>query len=260
MLAHKRKQIIKELVDKYRIVRVSDLSERFGISDVTIRRDLKELEVEGILKRTHGGAVKASNISAEAALAHMESMMAHEKMLIAQTAFHLIEDNDAIILDSSSTASHLASLIKNGDKKNLTLVTNSFKAVMELYNCDHVELIHIGGVITKNIISSTGTIAENTLKSLRVDKAFIGVNGIDFRNGLTTPSILDSQLKKAMIGAANQAYVLADSTKFNQTYLSIICPASEVDYIITDEHVDEETAYNACSIGINLRIAKDIFR
>ena len=119
MLAHKRKQVIQELVDRYRTVRVSDLSERFGISDVTIRRDLKELEEAGLLKRTHGGAMKVTNAAVEPSLVELENARVREKFQIAQMAYSQIRDNDAIMIDSSTTASSIIPLLKSGEKKNI---------------------------------------------------------------------------------------------------------------------------------------------
>ena len=216
MLAHKRKELIKEMVDKYRIVRVSDLSARFQISDVTIRRDLKELEEAGLLKRTHGGAIKISNAAIDPSLVDLETIHVKEKLQIARQAYTQIRDNDAIIIDASSTVAYLPSLLKNGDKKNITLVTNSFRAVMELIDSPNVEVIHIGGQIRRKLQSSIGPIAEAALRSLKVDKAFLGCNGVDFRSGYTTTNLYEGQIKRMMMQSANETYMLADSSKFDK--------------------------------------------
>ncbi len=254
MLAHKRKQLIKELVDKHRVVRVADLSEKFHISDVTIRRDLKELEEAGMLKRTHGGAIKVTNAAVEPSLHELQMVNVEQKIRIARAAYNMINDNDAIIIDSSATIAHIATFLKEGNKRNITLVTNSFRAVMDLVHCENVEIIHIGGQVRRNIVSSIGSIAENALKTLRVDKAFIGANGIDFKNGITTPNLFESQIKRAMMMSANETYVLAESAKFHQTYLSIICPVHAVDTIITDDGIDTETIRTASDMGVGLMV------
>ena len=257
MLAHKRKQMIQELVDRYRTVRVSDLSERFGISDVTIRRDLKELEEAGLLKRTHGGAMKVSNAAVEPSLWELENARVREKFQIAQMAYNQIRDNDAIMIDSSTTASSIIPLLKSRKKKNITLVTNSFRAVNDLLTCEEVEVIHIGGQLRRNLQSSIGSIAENALKTLRVDKVFIGVNGVDFTIGYTTPNLFEASIKRAMLENANERYILADSSKFHQTFLSIICPPDGIDHIITDSSIDPESVSQAEAASVDLIIAPD---
>ena len=255
MLAHKRKELIKEMVDKYRIVRVSDLSERFPLSDVTIRRDLKELEEAGLLKRTHGGAIKITNAALDPSLVDLETIRVKEKMLIAREAYQQIRDNDAIIIDASSTVAYLPTLLKNGDKKNITLVTNSFRAVMDLIDCENVEVIHIGGQVRRKLQSSIGPIAETSLRSLIVDKAFLGCNGVDFRCGFTTTNLYEGQIKRLMMQSATEIYMLADSSKFHQSFISVVAHIDQVDYLITDSGVDQESIAESEKAGIHLIVA-----
>lgn len=255
MLAHDRKQYILDLLNKNKSVAVTQLSELLNTSEVTIRRDLKDLEKIRALKRTHGGAVKNISTAFEPQIAELEQENVEKKKAIAYEAYKLIKDNDAIIIDSSSTGAQLAAFIKNGKKKNITVVTNSFKTTWELMYADNVEIIHIGGQVRSNINSSIGAIAEVALQSLRVDKAFIGINGIDFENGFTTPNLFESQIKRAMMNSAYQVYILADSSKFNQTYLSIVCPISRVDCLITDSDISEKIVSQADDYGLDLIVA-----
>ncbi len=255
MLAYKRKELIKEMVAKYRIVRVSDLSEQFHTSDVTIRRDLKELEEAGLLKRTHGGAIKVTNTAFDPSLVDLETTHVAEKMQIAQEAYRHIEDNDALFLDPSTTVSYLVTLLKNGDKKNITLVTNSFKVVMELVDHPEIEVIHTGGQLRNKLQSAVGPLATAALQNLKVDKAFIGCNGVDFDSGFTTTNLLEGQIKQMMIASANQTYLLADSNKFHQSFLSVVAPIDGIDYWITDTGIDREAVENAEQAGVQLIVA-----
>jgi DeoR family fructose operon transcriptional repressor len=255
MLAHDRKQFILDLLIKNKSVSVAQLSEMLQTSEVTIRRDLSELEETKALKRTHGGAVRNVSTAFEPHIFELEQENVEKKKAIAYEAYRLIKDNDALIIDSSSTGAQLANLIKNGKKQNITVVTNSFKTAWELMYADNVELIHVGGQVRSNICSSIGSIAEVTLQGLRVDKAFIGINGIDFQNGFTTPNLFESQIKRAMMNSAYQVYILADSSKFNQTYLSIVCPISRVDCLITDSDIAEKEINDAEQNGLKLIIA-----
>jgi len=255
MLAHDRKQFILDQLGKNKSVSVSQLSEMLNTSEVTIRRDLKDLEEANALKRTHGGAIRMMSTAFEPQIFELEQENVEKKKAIAYEAYQLIKDNDAIIIDSSSTGAQLAKLIKNGKKQNITVVTNSFKTTWELMYSDNVEIIHIGGQVRNNIFSSIGAIAEGSLQSLRVDKAFIGINGIDFEIGFTTPNLFESQIKRAMMNAAYQVYIMADSSKFNQTYLSIVCPVSRVDCLITDDEITEAEKAGAVDNGLELIVA-----
>ncbi len=120
---------------------------------------------------------------------------------------------------------------------------------------EKVELIHIGGQVRSNVCSSIGSIAETTLQGLRVDKAFIGINGINFEDGFTTPNLFESQIKRAMMNSAYKVYILADSSKFSQTYLSIVCPISRIDCLITDSDITEKDKNDAEQNGLKLIIA-----
>lgn len=255
MLAHDRKQFILDLINKDRSVSVTQLSELLNTTEVTIRRDLKDLEKVSALKRTHGGAVRNISTAFEPQITELEQENIEKKKAIAYEAYNLLKENDAIIIDSSSTGAQLANLIKDGKKRNITVVTNSFKTAWELMHADNVELIHIGGQIRSNIYSSIGPIAEAALQNLRVDKAFIGINGIDFENGFTTPNLFESQIKRAMMKSAYQVYILADSSKFDRTYLSIVCPISRIDCLITDSDITEKSISLAQENGLELIIA-----
>jgi len=256
MIAHERKQFILDLLMKNKSVSVAQLSEMLDTSEVTIRRDLKDLEKENALKRTHGGAIRKMSAAFEPRFSELASENVERKRAIALEAYKLIEDNDAIIIDSSSTGAQLAKLIKNGTKKHITVVTNSFVTAWELMHSDNCEIIHIGGQVRDNISCTIGAIAEASLRSLRVDKAFVGINGIDFEIGFTTPNLFESQTKRAMMNAAYRVYIVADSSKFGQTYLSIVCPVDRVDCLITDDGITENQKKTAEENGLELLVAK----
>jgi len=256
MISEKRKQTILEILKKTRVVQVNELSKLLGASEVTIRRDLQELEDRGFLKRTQGGALSNDNATFEPPMIELEKENVEQKQTIAKEAYEFISDNDAILLDSSSTVRQLAYLIKNGHKRNITVVTNSFKTIIDLLDAENIELIHIGGQVRKNIYSTVGPIGIKTLETLRVDKAFIGVNGIDIQSGFTTPNIFESEIKRAIITSAKQVFVLADSSKFNCISLSIICQINSIDYLITDNGILEKDYKEIRETGLKLIIAK----
>ena len=256
MIAHERKQFIIDLLNKNKSVAVTRLSEMLKTSEVTIRRDLKDLEKENALKRTHGGAIRKTGMAFEPQISELAQENVECKKAIAHEAYNVIEDKDSIIIDASSIGTQLAKLIKNGDKKDITVVTNSFITSWELMSAKNVELIHIGGQARYDIYCTFGAMAEEALKSLRVDKAFIGINGIDFDSGFTTPNLFESQIKRAMMDAAYQVYIVSDNSKFNKSYLSIVCPIDRVDCLITDSGITQSQMRSAEESGLDLIVAQ----
>lgn len=235
MLAQERRDRIIELVNTNKIVRVSDLSELFSTTDVTIRRDLDELQAQKKIRRIHGGAIPLKATSKSLTQEELSIRCPSEKKMVAQCAYHFIEDNDAILLDASTTALELVRLIIEGPKKNLTIVTNSFKAIALLQPRYDMDLFHIGGQVRRDMDSTFGALADTLLKNIRVDKCFLGTTGIDIYFGYSDPNFNDSSIKKGMISAAKQKFIIADHTKFNDSYIGKFADFSgSIDYLITD--------------------------
>ena len=259
MLTEERWQHILNILHSNGIVSVSELSKRLNTTEVTIRRDLSKLEQEGRLKRTHGGAIRNDHSSGtyfEPLFSQLEIANAELKTQITRKAFDLVSDSTAIIIDSSSTAKQLCQLIRMNPPSGLMVVTNSVRVVLDLSICKSVEVILIGGQVRSNLISCTGPLTELLLDQLRVDKAFIGINGIDFKdNVLTTPNISEAAIKTSMMKCAKEIIILADHTKFNKTYLCKVCNVTDVDTVITDNQVDPAIVEEAKDCGVSLLIA-----
>ena len=216
-MEERRNEILKELDRKGR-VKVTDLSKEFGCSEVTIRNDIKAMDIEGLLKRTHGGAVKVET--------------ERERKYSAETIYRNVTQ-----------------------KKQIAVVTNSLIAGNELAGVGHVELFMIGGYVTGHLAATMGDVAIQNMSKFHVDKAFIGVHSINFNVGLTSIATPQMEVKKAIMKAAEKVYVLADSSKFGGGYLSVICPTNEVDKIITDDGVSKEDIQKAKELDIPLVIA-----
>jgi DeoR family fructose operon transcriptional repressor len=256
MLLEQRKQDILRLLKENNIVKVADLSKTYNASEVTIRKDLSALEKEGRLKRTHGGAMVFSNAAYEPAMDLLEKENVEEKKRIALKSYEFIDDNDAIILDSSSTVRELAKLLTSSNKKGLTILTNSIRTAEVLLNNDNIEVIIIGGSIRRNSSATIGQIAVNTIKNIKVDKAFIGVNGIDIEYGFSTPIFAVSEVKQASIQAANQVYILSDKSKFHKTSLAKICEINDVDFLITDKDISLNYLDSLKKTGLEIILAE----
>ncbi|MEM1483803.1 DeoR/GlpR family DNA-binding transcription regulator [Oscillospiraceae bacterium PP1C4] len=235
MLAEERKSKIIEIVNKDRIVKVAELSKVLSTTEATVRRDLDELQKQKKIRRIHGGAISLKPTSKAFTENELLILCMEEKKKIAKKAYEFIDDNDAIIFDSSTTALELAKLIAEGNRKYLSIVTNSFNIVSILANKSDLRVLHTGGQILYNMNYAVGVITENMLRDLKVDKCFLGTNGIDPNYGYSVPTFEDASVKKCMLGAAKQRFVLADHTKFGESYMGKFAGfLGEVDYLITD--------------------------
>lgn len=251
-----------EMIQETKVVSVTDLSKKFHVSDVTIRRDLMELEkTTEKVRRTHGGAIwsdfAVKGMNYEPLYPELENANQDIKDQIAVSASRLINDYSAIMIDSSSTAKQLCSFILKNPPQGLTVVTNSVRVAMLFSDSPTIEVIIIGGQMRKGIVSCIGHLAESAIKQIRVDKAFLGINGVDFaENTLTMPSLTEGAVKSEMISSSKETIILADHTKFGKTYLYKVCNATEVDLIITDKGVSAATVSQAEKCNANLLIAK----
>ncbi|PWJ51860.1 DeoR/GlpR family DNA-binding transcription regulator [Faecalicatena contorta] len=241
-MQERRKVILKEL-EQNGYVRVSTLSQLLQCTEMTIRRDLSEIAEEGLLKRTHGGAVKIGNNFVTDNVKDLLYSNLHRKIYISKIAYNMIDDQDTIFLDDATTCLYLAGEIKKNVTKSVNVITNSILLASELMQTAHVTLKMIGGDAAANLSATVGPEALEQIRKYRADKAFIGVNGIDFQKGITGIGYPQMEIKQAMLGHAEKIYILADSSKFGYTYLSHICQLDEVTAILTDS--DLRAAYKA---------------
>ena len=201
---------ILALLQQYGSISVTQLSERFRVSEVTIRKDLSFLEQQKKLYRTHGSAILISPYISDR---HVNS----------------------IIIASGTTMAFLAREIK--PQGRLTVITASVPVTQILSQDPDVDVIQLGGITRSSSVSVVGPFAEQMLRSFNCSKLFIGVDGIDPDFGLTTTNMLEASLSRAMIDAAQKVVVLADSSKFGRRGFSKICDLESVDRIITDNRV-----------------------
>lgn len=239
MLNVERRNKILELIEQHGKVRVGDLSRRFKTSEVTIRNDLKDLQGRGLVRRAHGGAVKVERVSVDPSLKVKAERHAEEKRRIGAAAAALVRDGDSIILDSGSTTQQVAAHLKG--RKDLKVITNGLNVAQELLGAKNVQLIILGGVIRQNSYSVVGHFAEQMLTQLSADKLFLGADALDLDFGLSTPNLEESQVNRMMTQIARERILVADSSKFGRRSLSRIAALSEIDKIITDNDLDEET-------------------
>ena len=238
MLANQRREKIFELIQEDGSAKVINLSKIFKVTEVTIRQDLEKLEKEGLVIKEHGGAfLKDIKDQVQSfSLGHRENI--DKKELIAKKCLEFIKNGDTIILDSGSTTTEIAKHLKGF--KNLTVITNALNIALILGAESGIELIVTGGEFKPPTLSLTGQKTADFFKGLNVGKLFLATAGISLKAGLTFPSISDLVVKKAMIEAADITYLVADSTKIGKSAFASLGALSLIDYIITDNEIEEK--------------------
>ena len=238
MLPNQRRDKILDLLKEDGSAKVIDLARLFKVTEVTIRQDLEKLETEDLIVKEHGGAY-LKNVEDQVrsfSLIHQENL--DKKAIIAQKCLEFIESGDTIILDSGSTTTEIAKKLKG--IKNLTVITNALNIALMLGTESGIEVIMTGGEFKPPTLSLTGQKAADFFKGLNVQKLFLATAGISLKSGLTYPSISDLVVKKAMIDAAEITYLVADSTKIGKSALASLGALSLIDYVITDEGIEDK--------------------
>lgn len=233
-------------------VKVLDLCNDLNVSSVTIRKDLKLLEDKNLLFRTHGGGTLANPYTSDRPVNEKEKIRAEEKTNIGARAASLIELNDCVIIASGTTVLSLARNIQV--KGNLTVITAALNVAGELVHHPDIEVLLLGGILRKSSTSVTGPYAEKILEDFSCSKLFLGVDGIDIEFGLTTTNVMEAQLNRKMIKAAQKTIVLADSTKFGKRGFGRICGLEDVEQVITDNGISDHQVQTLRGMGIEVTI------
>jgi len=228
----RRDQILAYLSARDR-TSVSELSQTLGVSEVTVRKDLDQLEAQGVLTRVHGGAVVSGRGRLELYFAAREQEHLEEKRRIAQAAAALVQSGQRIFLDASTTALQVTRLIK--DREDLIVVTNGLYTALELNFCAGITTIVVGGTMRRRSSSLVGSLNQNSLQRLRVDIGLFGARGVTARDGLMESEIDEAQLKQQMASASSLVVGIVDSSKFGTLAFSAFALPHEIDRIITDD-------------------------
>jgi len=254
MLAEERRSRLVELVRVRRFVSLPELTQQLEVSESTVRRDLDQLEQEGTLRRIHGGVLYGGDTPG---LPHFEAQKADElarKRAIAKTAVGLIEDGDTILLDGGSTTYELARLLVG---RPLHVVTTSLP-VANLFAPDaSSDLVLIGGNICSRSGVARGPYADKMLGMVRVRKTILSVAGIK-EEGFFNNNLLLIATEQAMMDAADEVIVVADSSKFGRQSLGHLCPLKEVDRLVVDDGISASWREIVAGAGVELLIAESI--
>lgn len=233
-------------------VSVSELSERFDVSAVTIRNDLANLERQGLVVRTHGGAMSRPESIQEPAFALRKRLHSQEKDRIARAAADLVRDGDSIALDASTTAWHLARYLK--DRHELTVLTNGLFIALELADSPGVTVVMPGGMLRSGSNSLIGEMGAGIFDRYHVQKGFFGAWGLTLQEGLTDLNEYEVDLKRLMVERSKEVIAIIDSTKWGQVAFSTFAPLEKVDQVISDAPVPEAMIFGLKERGIKVTL------
>jgi DeoR/GlpR family transcriptional regulator of sugar metabolism len=235
--------ILQELL-QHGQVSVERLARRFNVSAATIRRDLTELEQQGLLHRNHGGAVPVAPMLYEAfrhvssSFQEQEQQCAAEKRRIGLTAANLVSDGEIIAIGAGTTTTQVARSLRH--RKGITVVTNAVNIAMELSHLPDIKVFITGGYLSGDWFAVVGDTAQRNASEIFVDKVFIGVDGIHPEHGLTTNYPEQAAIHRSMLRQARQRIVVADHRKIGQLGTSLILPASDIHTVVTDKDTSDQ--------------------
>ncbi|MCB9458466.1 MAG: DeoR/GlpR transcriptional regulator [Anaerolineaceae bacterium] len=248
------KQIMIHLNQHGQIL-VDDLAEKLDVSPSTVRRDLTQMERQGLLRRFHGGAELVQPLLYEPfrtsiTFSNQEGLNSEEKRRIAKAAADMIQSGKIVAFSSGTTTTQITRYL--GHVSDVTIVTNTVNVAMELSQRQDINVFVTGGYLSGGWFSLVGEAALQAIKSLYFDTVFIGLNGIDPQNGLTSHYVDEAAIVRGMIHQANQKIVVADHSKIGVTARARICEIDKVDMLITDDMVSVEhvTAFENAGLQV----------
>ena len=252
LLAEQRRRKILDLVEQKSQITVQELVEKFSVSAVTARGDLDALAEEGMVVRSHGGAVRRLEASQDYPLRLKETLHHAEKVRIGRAAANIIQSKETIILDSGTTTAEIARHLKSRKLQSLTVITHALNVASELMDATDVSVIMIGGLLRPVSRSFVGPQAEAMLKEFHADRLFLGVDGFDLEVGPSTPDVLEAQLNSLMVHVAKEVNVVADFSKLGRRSVSRIGSLTDIHRLITDTRAPDDFSDSLRKSGIEV--------
>jgi DeoR family transcriptional regulator of aga operon len=252
-IGQRRKYILDHIV-KDGFVKVSELAESLGVTQTTIRKDLKYLEAQGVLQRAHGSAIPPSQQIMDINLSAKKLINYEAKQKIAEKAASLIKSDDSILIASGSTITLFAEALK--PKGRLNVVSISVNISAHLGDIPGITVMQVGGILYGNTLSVLGAEASNTIENLFCSKVFFGIDGLDLDYGITCGTGEEASITQKMIQSAQTSIVLADSSKLGKRGFARICEVGDIDILITDSGLPMEARQKIEDMGVKLIIAE----
>jgi DeoR/GlpR family transcriptional regulator of sugar metabolism len=233
VFAAERRQLILEMVRANGAVSLRELARVVQTSEVTVRRDVRALEAEGLLDRRHGGAVLPGGLARESGFPQKSHLASAEKTAIADLAATLVGEGEAVVVGAGTTTQELARRLAR--VPGLTVVTNSLLVAQALAHANRVEVVMTGGTLRGSNYALVGSGAEQSLQGLRVSRAFLSGTGLTAERGLSTSNMLSASVDRALVRAAGEVVVLADHTKLATDTMFQTVPTELISRLVTDE-------------------------
>ena len=251
-----RRSAILQLLKQNSNIAVTELSRKFGVSEVTIRKDLNLLKDRNLLVRTRGGAIlhETRKDDNDTSIRFKKLANFREKKAIGRAAANLIKEGDTIIIDSGTTALQVACNLHKF--KNLTIITNALNVAQEVLAYKRFNVILLGGNIRNASESVVGALAESNLKMFYCDKLFLGVDSFSVENGLSTPNVEEANINQLMISRSKEVIAVFDSSKVNKRALAFIATIDKIDKIVTDDGMDKATRSHLKAMDVDVITVK----
>jgi DeoR/GlpR family transcriptional regulator of sugar metabolism len=243
--AQRRQEILRAV--RSGTAHVSDLAESFGVSEMTVRRDLGTLARDGKLERVHGGAMES-----EPGFSQIEVERSAIKDRLGAAAAARVEDGQTVMIDIGTSTLQLARHLHG---RRITVVTTNLAVVEELLPDPDIELVLPGGIVRRNYRSLVGVLAEDSLRQLKSDIAFLGTSGVDVEMGVWDTTMVEVPIKRLMIAGATEVVLIADIAKFSMTGMVRVCGPESIDHIVTDAPLPAACRSAVDAAGIEVTIA-----
>jgi DeoR/GlpR family transcriptional regulator of sugar metabolism len=228
---------------------VSDLAESFGVSEMTVRRDLHALARAGTLERVHGGAVHSER---EPGFSQIEVERFDVKDRLGAAAASLVEDGQTVMIDIGTSTLQLARHLHG---RRITVVTTNLAVVEELLPDPDIELVLPGGIVRRNYRSLVGVLAEDSLRQIKSDILFLGTSGVDLDVGVWDTTMVEVPIKRLMIAGAAEVVLIADAAKFSMTGMVRVCGPESISHIVTDAPLPASARSAVDAAGIEVTVA-----
>jgi DeoR/GlpR family transcriptional regulator of sugar metabolism len=247
MLPDRRHELILRTLRTEGPATISLLAERLGASHATIRRDLVQLDEEGLLKRVYGGAVPVTD--RDDPFVDVAEVRVAEKDAIARRCADLVKDGETVLLDIGTTAHRVARQLRG---RSLTVITSSLAVFDELQNEHTIQLVLLGGVVRRDYRSLVGFLTEDNLRQIHADRLFLGTSGVRPDGHVMDTTVVEVPVKRAMIAASDRVVLVADKGKFPGSGMARVCGPRELDAVVTNDPVDGKTLAALHEAGVEV--------